>query len=396
MSRIKPKKDRNIFSKNGEWFLDFTLKGKRIRQYGGATKEQARNTLAKIRVERLEERLGLRPAEAPAPIPFESFADEYLELYSKQNKRSWQRDKIMLDNLKRFFKGSSLQDIGPEQVERFKAQRKTEKVVRFKATKETPISPSTVNRELACLKTLFNKAEEWGRIEKNPIRAVRKFKEINGRERILSAAEAALLIKAAADGIRPVLIVALNTGMRRSEILSLKWKNVNFPRAYIFIEDSKSGRSRKVPMNAAVLSTIRAQLGDSEYVFYNPETKDHVKDVKTAFYAACRRAKNDPKDEKDPGIVGLRFHDLRHTAASKMIEAGVDLVTVSKILGHASIQMTMRYAHPTPENMRLAVDSLAKILDPSPQKEDEDPEPSRQEVDTVENQTVPNHSNLYN
>jgi integrase len=79
-------------------------------------------------------------------------------------------------------------------------------------------------------------------------------------------------------------------------------------------------------------------------------------------------AKKDPGDEKDPGIEGLRFHDLRHTAASKMIEAGVDLVTVSKILGHASIQMTMRYAHPTPDNMKLAVNRLAEILDPSNQK----------------------------
>jgi integrase len=370
MSRIKPKKDRNIFSKDGEWFLDFTFKGKRIRQFGGATKEAARNALAKIRVERLEEKLGLRPAETAAPIPFEAFADEFLEVYSKQNKRSWKRDEILLNNLKRFFKGSSLQTIGPEQVERFKAQRKTEMVVRFKATKKTPISPATVNRELACLKTLFSKAEEWGRIEKNPIRAVRKFKENNSRERILSAAEAARLVECAAEGLRPVLIVALNTGMRRNEILSLKWKNVDFPREYIFIEDSKSGKSRKIPMNAPVIEALRALPRDPEFVFYNPETKDHVKDVKTAFYAACRRAKKDPDDEDDPGIVGLRFHDLRHTAFSMMVEGGVDIVTVSKIAGHASIQMTMRYAHPTPENMKRAVERLAEVLDPSRQKVD--------------------------
>lgn len=98
----------------------------------------------------------------------------------------------------------------------------------------------------------------------------------------------------------------------------------------------------------------------AEFVFYNPETMTNMKDIKTAFKAACRRAKKDPDDEKDPGIVGLRLHDLRHTAASKMIEAGVDLVTVSKILGHASIQMTMRYAHPTPENMRRAIEHLAE------------------------------------
>lgn len=367
---VKSKNDRNLNFREGKWFLDFTFRGKRIRQFGGATKEQARNVLAKIRVDRLEEKLGLRPAESPAPIPFEEFADEYLELYSKQNKRSWQRDRIMLDNLKRFFKGVPLQAIGPEQVERFKAQRKTEMVVRFKATKKTPISPATVNRELACLKTLFNKAEEWGRIDKNPIRAVRKFKEKNSQERILTAEEAKRLLESASEAIRPVLVVALNTGMRRSEILGLKWSNVDLTRGYLFIEESKSGRSRKIPMNGAVMEAFMRLPHKSEFVFFNPETGNHILDVKTAFHAACRRAKKDPNDEKDLGIVGLRFHDLRHTAASKMIEAGVDLVTVSKILGHASIQMTMRYAHPTPENMRLAVDRLGMILDPTRQKVD--------------------------
>ncbi len=266
-------------------------------------------------------------------------------------------------------------DIGAEEVERFKAQRKGETVVRFRAKKKTLISPATVNRELACLKTVFNKAVEWGRLENNPIRRVRKFKESNPRERILSAAEALSLVENAAPSIRPILIVALHTGMRRNEILSLKWKNIEFAREYILIEDSKSGRSRKVPMNAAVLEALRARPRDSEFVFFNPETKDHIKDIKTALRAACRRAE----------IKGLRLHDLRHTAASKMIEAGVDLVTVSKILGHASIQMTMRYAHPTTENMRRAVERLAEILNPT-----------RQKVNTVSIPKPVNPSILYN
>jgi integrase len=158
--------------------------------------------------------------------------------------------------------------------------------------------------------------------------------------------------------------------MRKNEILSLKWADVDFLRGYILIEKSKSGKPRKVPMNGAVSSALMGLPHVSDFVFYNPETKAPVKDIKTAFKAACRKAKANPKDEKDPGIVGLRLHDLRHTAATKMIEAGVDLVTVSKILGHASIQMTMRYAHPTPENMRRAVDRLSEILDPTRQNID--------------------------
>lgn len=366
----KNKTDQNLTCRDGKWYLDFTVDGKRIRRLAGFSKEQARNAAAKLRVERLNERLGLSKPEAREAVPFETFADEFLKVYSKQNKRSWVRDEIMLKNLKRFFPGMALHEIGPEDVERFKANRKAEKAEHFKATKTTPISPATINRELTCLKTLFNKAEEWGRIEKNPIRNVRKLKEPNFRERILTAEEVERLIENASASFRPILIVALNTGMRRSEILSLKWANVDLIRCYIFIEDSKSGRSRKIPINGSVMEALAPLPQAGEFVFFNPETGTHIQDVKTAFHAACKKSKKDPDKKDDPGITGVRFHDLRHTAASKMIEAGVDLVTVSKILGHASIQMTMRYAHPTPENMRRAVELLSKALHPAGQKVD--------------------------
>ena len=112
-----------------------------------------------------------------------------------------------------------------------------------------------------------------------------------------------------------------------------------------------------------IFDLLRDMKREGEFISPNAETKTHVLDVKTAFKGACRRT----------GIKGLRFHDLRHTAATKMIEAGVDLVTVSRILGHASIQMTMRYAHPTPENMRRAVERLGDTF-----------EKDREKVETVE------------
>jgi integrase len=233
----EPKKERNLKLTEGKWYVDFTFHGRRIRQFAGLTKDQARNVLAKLRIEKLDESLGFkRPGQGEA-VPFEKFADDFLELYAKQNKRSWKRDELSLKSLKAFFKGETLQNIGPEKIERYKAMRKAE------------VSPATVNRELACLKTLFNKAVEWAKAETNPAAKVKKFRENNARERILSPEEARRLIECAAPAIRPVLIVALNTGMRRTEILSLKWRNVDFAKSFISIEDSKSGRSRKVPMN---------------------------------------------------------------------------------------------------------------------------------------------------
>jgi integrase len=342
------KAEKNLKFKDGKWYLDFTFRGRRIRQFGGYTKEQARNNLARLRIEKLDEKLGFKRPGNGERILFEKFADEFLELYSKQNKRSWQRDEQSLRNLKLSLKTKTLQDIGPEDVERYKAKRKTE------------VSGATVNRELACLKTLFNKAVEWGRIETNPILKVRKFRESPPKERILTQGEAARLLGEASPQVKPVLVLALNTAMRRTEILSLRWKDVDLHKGFIFIGDSKSGRSRTVPINSQVFETLKSLSQESEFVFFNSETKTHVKDIKTGFKAACRRA----------GIKNLRLHDLRHTAASWMVEAGVDLVTVSRILGHSTIQMTMRYAHPTPENMRRAVEKLAERTDQTRQKVD--------------------------
>ena len=355
-------KERNLKQVDGKWYVDFTSRGKRIRQFAGYTKAQARNTLAKLRIEQLDERLGFKKPGQGEAVPFEKFAEDYIELYAKQNKRSWKRDELSLTSLKAFFKGETLQSIGPEKIERYKAMRKIK------------VSPATVNLELACLKTLFNKAVEWGRTENNPAAKIKKFRLNNAREKILNGEEARRLINCALPALRPILIIALKTGMRRGEILSLTWPAVNFIKSFILIENSKSGKSRKVPMSPAVREVLKAIPRTSDFLFYNPETKTHVKSVTTAFKTACRSAKKDPDDKDDPGILGLRFHDLRHTFATWYIENGGDIVALSKILGHSSLQMTLRYCNPTEEGMLRAVQKMDGILHPTRQKVDSPPE----------------------
>jgi integrase len=255
----KPKGEQNLKFKNGKWYLDFTFKGKRHRPFGGFTKEQAKNTLAKFRIELLDEKLGFKKSNTGEPILFEKHADEVLELYSKKNKRSWARDELSLASFKRFFKGQMIQNVGSADIERFKVQRSAEFKRDIDPKKKIPISPATVNRELAFLKTVFNKAVEWGRLENNPAARVKKFREDNIKERILTDAEARQLIEACGPDLRPVIIIALNTGMRRTEILGLRWKNVDLRKGFIHIgvADSKSGRSRNVPINYAVFETLK-------------------------------------------------------------------------------------------------------------------------------------------
>jgi integrase len=341
------KNEKNLFKDSkGRWRIYFRCKGRRVRKIIGPSKRQAEERLAALKADILRDPydFGRKKPE----VLFETNADEFLELYSKQNKRSYARDEISLNHLKEFFKGKYLSEITPDLIEKYRLKRRADGV-----------SLSTINRELACLKTCFSKAIEWEKMERNPAAKVKKFHEPNTKERILTAEEMKRLLNAASPEIRPVLIIALNTGMRRGEILGLRWRDVDFVKGFILIEDSKSGRSRKVPMNSLIFETLRAMNREREFVFENPETRTNIKDVKTAFKGACRRAE----------IKGIRFHDLRHTAASRMIETGADLVTVSKILGHATIQMTMRYCHPTPENMRRAVEKLSEVFKESGQQE---------------------------
>ena len=340
-------------NKAGRWVIDFTCKGRRITRVIGPSKREAEAAAAAIKTDIVREKYDL--IRKRQEVLFETHADEFLELYSKQNKRSWVRDEVSIGHLKAFFRGKNLSEITPYAIEKYRLERRAAKV-----------SDATINRELACLKTMFNKAIEWERVKTNPAAKIKKFREANIQERILAIDEMKRLLEAAATTLRPVLALALNTGMRRSEILGLRRRDVDFVKGFILLEDSKSGKARKIPMNSLIFDLLRERKREGEFVFPSQDSHGQVqplRDVKTAFKGACRRA----------GIKALRFNDLRHTAATKMIEAGVDLVTVSRILGHASIQMTMRYAHPTPENMRRAVEKLGDIF-----------EKSRGKVETVE------------
>ena len=369
---MTPKKTRNLTFRDGRWLIDFQFKNKRVRRGGFLTRQQAEAAMTRMKTRQMDEDLGLvKPASAE--VPFSTFADEFLTLYCKPNKRSWRQDELSLENLKPFFKGETLASIGPAMIERYKAERKVEASKNSGKRKARTISPATVNRELALLKTLFSKAVEWGRIEKNPAARVKKFKEAPGRERFLTHEEARRLLTAANPEFRPVLITALGTGMRRGEILALRWADLDFTMGVITITTSKSGKGRRLPMCGAVAEALGGIQKRGEYVFWNEETKTHLRDVKTAFHAACARAKKNPDDEKDPGITDVRFHDLRHTALSWMFQEGVNIKTVQAIAGHASIEMTARYIHDKPENIRLAVEKIGGILDSTRQKADTPP-----------------------
>ncbi len=141
--------------------------------------------------------------------------------------------------------------------------------------------------------------------------------------------------------------------MRKAEILNLKWNQIDFANDKIRVEKTKSNRVRFIPINDVLreeLECLRSQNGHGSFLFINAQTQKPILRIDKSFKSACRRA----------GIKGLRFHDLRHTVASRLIEKGADIITVKELLGHSRISSTQRYTHSGDERKRKAVEMLSE------------------------------------
>ena len=327
-----------IYKVKDTWYIDFYADGRRIRKAVGSRRD-AENALAAVKADILR---GEYRFKKDRKIRFEDFAKEYIE-FAKINKRSWLRDECALKKIVPHFEGLVLSKITPHHIEEYKKSRL-----------DDGVTPGTINRELSCLKYVFTVAERFRKFDgKNPVKEVKPLQERKFVMKILAIDEIRRLCDAANGHIKPIIILALNTGMRKGEILGLKWNDVDFVEHYIYVKETKSNIMRKIPMNSVVSTALKAIEREGNFMFISPKTRRPYKRVFYPFKETCRKAK----------IEGLRFHDLRHTAATLMVMGGIDLVTVKEILGHSTIEMTMRYSHPTPENKRKAVEVLASVFE---------------------------------
>ena len=225
------------------------------------------------------------------------------------------------------------------------------------------VQDTSIRRELALLSAAINYARKWWDWSiPNPVLGRRPPRD-KGRVRWLSRAEAARLMQVAADEPRaPYLAdfirLALHTGMRKGELLGLEWRRVSLHDGLVFLEPehTKTAERRTVPLNAEAraalvsLATFRAgHCPASPWVFCT-RRGERLGNIRKSFASACRRA----------GIEDFRPHDLRHTCAAWLVSAGVPLPEVRDLLGHHTVQMTERYAHLAPENIRVAVSVLEK------------------------------------
>ena len=324
------------YQRGGVWYIDYSFNGRRVRKKVGTSRKMADLALKEVEL-RIAKGEFLGIAE-PKKVFFDKLCDDYLS-FSKANKAStsYRRDTISIKNLCKWFSTRLISEITASELERYKIERSKE------------VSVSTVNRELSCIKHMFSKAIHWGYLTRNPLRDVKDFKEPPGRVRYLTDVEIEILLNSCYGHIKDIVIVALHTGMRKGEILNLKWQDVDLRNRLIIIRNTKNNESRTIPINEPLYETLK-MLGpttNEQYVFADRDGRPFG-DVRTSFRNALKRA----------GIKEFRFHDLRHTFASKLVMRGVDIRTVQTLLGHKDITMTMRYSHLSDAHLKEAVKKL--------------------------------------
>jgi integrase len=327
--------------------IEYRLNGKTKREAIGKTGTITK-TVAKEILRNRERQVKLGQYELlDAVIPnLSEIANVYIA-YQKDVKqiRSFDRTRQCVNHFVRFYGNKKLSEINTEDIDLYKKIRLSE-----------GIKQNTLARELQVIRNMFNHAEKRNNFfGKNPVRES-GIPQINDKkERVLTHIEQRSLLDASPKHLKDVIQIALNTGMRRGEILGLQWKWIDFDENLIHLPHThtKTQTSRKIPVNEIVRKILlerKLLSGGNIFVFPSEESKTgHLEWLKRSFTTACKVAK----------IENLRFHDLRHSAATRLIESGIPLHAVARLLGHSTVRVTERYSHPE-ESVIKAADILGK------------------------------------
>ena len=323
------------------------LNGKRCRERTHYTLERDAEKLLATRLLEIAEakRLGLGSVEALKPMTFSQFVEtEYLP-HQKATKRpgTYRRDVLLYNTVKGTFGGMLLSAIGANDVRKYITRR-----MGGETYKGTAPAPATINRERAFLSAALNAALVADYIERNPVAGkVKKLREDNTRDRWLTVEEERAILGQCPAWLEGIVTLAVHTGMRESEVCNLRWSDLDSVRKLIRVgQESKSHRTRYIPINSTVEALLarqtrhKGEAGPIPFVFVNPRTLApyNASGVCHAFKdAAC-----------GAGFQDVVFHTMRHTFASRLVQAGVPDREIQRYLGHSSLSMVARYAHLAP------------------------------------------------
>lgn len=355
-------KDSRLRSPTGQavWVIcyrDATGKRRRLRT-DVATKELAQRLLRKKLDEVEEAKLsGVRPVRV---ISFSEFTEEYLDhVNAVRSKSSQKKVPSMVRNLAKFFGAMHLSKVTGGDVQRWIDRRSQER-----KKNEQQIKPATVVSEFVTLSAVFREARKRGYIVHDPCRGLSLPRVNNKIIRCLSDLEEERLIPACGEPLRPIVETGLYSGLRKEELLDLRWGDLDFDQALLTVQHGKGEKKRYIPMIPELVEILKAiprkvtEGEASPYVFNNPDTGTRWVDIRKPWFAALKVA----------AIRNFRFHDLRHSFASRMVQRGVPLKAVQELLGHADIKTTMRYAHLAPSDLTKAVSVLSSAAVKAPRK----------------------------
>ncbi len=316
----------------------------------GPNRKLAEDTLSKLKSDIVRD-VYLDPRKRPKVL-IGDFIEKKYKPWCEANNKGYANKRYFIDLIKKRWGGVLLDELSIEDIDLYRAESSETGRVQF-------------NRVLATLNHMYTKAIEYGDAEKHPIPTLLKmrFKESKGREIFLTPEQAETLIQACTDHLRPIVITALHTGMRKSEILQLRvGENVDLAGRRIILHEgmTKTGQRRELPIDDTLAESLKGvlagkQVGD--YVFSTKAGKPYG-NIKRAFASAKKKA----------GLDDLSFHDLRHTYASQLVMSGVDLYAVGRLLGHTNAKMTQRYAHLSPDYMAKAVSVLDRVMPGKPKR----------------------------
>lgn len=258
------------------------------------------------------------------------------------------------------FGAKPLNAITPDDVERYKTWRLNQGGRRGAGkgkVKETgkKLKPATVNRELACMKAMFNHFINLDLIDRNPVARVKLLAENNEKMRVLSFEEERIYLAACSQPLHDIAVLMLETGMRPDEIYRMNRENVNLEAGHLFNPYGKTKAARRsLPLTGRAADLLETRLNaiEGNYVFpFDGDPNRPMKKANHAHYGALKRS----------GLEPFTIYDLRHTFATRAVESGVDLVTLAALLGHSKIQMVLRYAHPQAEHKVNAIRKLEEF-----------------------------------
>lgn len=332
---------RGIFEKEpgtGVWWVRYADSTGRIRREKVGNRGAAINLYRKRKSEVLQ---GVKLPETlrAKRVSFADLAKDALE-YSKTHKRSYGDDEIRMAKLMEPFANRAAESITPQDIERWLSSK-------------TNLKPATLNRYRALLCLTYRLGVQNGKVNSNPARLVHQRRENNGRIRFLSPEEESKLrelIQELCPHHLPELELAINTGMRMGEQYAMTWDCVDFERRLLTLPRTKNGETRHIPLNDPAIAALRMAQSLSNgqpYVFLN-RFGQQLKTPREWFDGVVRKA----------ALADFTWHCLRHTFASRLVMAGVDLRTVQELMGHKTINMTVRYAHLAPQHQLAAVQRL--------------------------------------